>query len=61
VVLAALTMCVPTSRMSEERRVELIRDLADIGRRLSESVAWLPAWNARRPEAYRVTQAAWVG
>jgi IclR family acetate operon transcriptional repressor len=61
VVLAALTMCVPTSRMSEERRVELIRDLVDIGRRLSESVAWLPAWNARRPEAYRMTQPAWIG
>ena len=52
VVLASLTICVPTSRMNEDRRQKLIQDLRQSGRRLSESVGWLPAWNARRPEIY---------
>jgi DNA-binding IclR family transcriptional regulator len=49
-ILAALTMCVPTSRMSEERRKVLVEDLLAAGARLSSEVAWLPAWNATRAE-----------
>lgn len=49
-VLAALTLCVPTSRMNPERRTALIRDLVAAGERLSADVAWLPAWNATRGE-----------
>ena len=49
-VLAALTLCVPTSRLSRERRELLIRDLRTAGERLSAEVAWLPAWNATRAE-----------
>jgi DNA-binding IclR family transcriptional regulator len=52
-VLAALTMCVPTSRMTAERRELLVRDLRESGERLSADVAWLPAHNARRAEAPR--------
>jgi DNA-binding IclR family transcriptional regulator len=49
-VLAALTMCVPTSRLSPERRETLIAAMVEAGRRLSADVAWLPAWNATRAE-----------
>ena len=49
-VLAALTVCVPTSRMSAGRRDVLVADLIEAGRRLSADVAWLPAWNATRAE-----------
>lgn len=48
VVLAALTMCVPTSRLDAERRERIVADLLDAARRLSADVAWLPAWNATR-------------
>jgi IclR family KDG regulon transcriptional repressor len=48
--LGALTVCVPTSRMTPERREFLIRDLVAAGARLSADVAWLPAWNATRAE-----------
>jgi IclR family KDG regulon transcriptional repressor len=53
-VLAALTVCVPTARMSAPRREQILSDLTDTGRRLSEGVAWLPAWNATRAEPSRV-------
>jgi DNA-binding IclR family transcriptional regulator len=53
VVLAAITICVPTSRMSPERRELLVADLREAGRQLSADVAWLPAHNARRAEAPR--------
>ena len=56
-VLAALTMCVPTARMNTPRREQILSDLADAGRRLSEGVAWLPAWNATRAEPSRVRAA----
>jgi DNA-binding IclR family transcriptional regulator len=56
-VLAALTICVPTSRMNVIRREQILRDLAEAGRRLSEGVAWLPAWNATRAEPSRVRAA----
>lgn len=49
-VLAALTLCVPTSRLNPTRRETLIPSLMEAGQRLSEEVAWLPAWNATRPE-----------
>jgi DNA-binding IclR family transcriptional regulator len=47
-VLAAMTLCVPTSRMSPQRRETLIADLRSAGARLSADVARLPAWNATR-------------
>lgn len=50
VVLAALTVCVPTARMTAERRSTLVTDLIVAGRRLSSDVAWVPAWNAVRSE-----------
>jgi len=56
-VLAALTMFVPTARMSQSRREQVLSDLADTGQRLSEGVAWLPAWNATRAEPSRVRAA----
>lgn len=49
-ILAALTVCVPTSRMTEARRESLVADLVAAGTRLSAEVSWLPAWNATRAE-----------
>jgi DNA-binding IclR family transcriptional regulator len=48
IVLAAMTICVPTSRMSPARREPLLADLTAAGRALSHDVAWLPAFNAKR-------------
>jgi DNA-binding IclR family transcriptional regulator len=48
-VLAALTTCVPTSRITPERRDAIVADLRAAGERLSQFVAWLPAFAARRP------------
>jgi DNA-binding IclR family transcriptional regulator len=50
-IIAALTICIPTSRLSLERHPPLLEDLAAAGRRLSELVAWLPAYDARRPNS----------
>lgn len=50
-VLAALTMCVPTSRVSSTRREVLIADMREAGHKFSESVTWLPSWNANRADA----------
>jgi DNA-binding IclR family transcriptional regulator len=50
VVLAALTICIPTSRLSSERRERILADLRDAGERMSADVAWLPAFNVRHPE-----------
>jgi IclR family KDG regulon transcriptional repressor len=47
-VLAAMTMCVPTSRMYPGRRDRLLADLIAAGQALSRDVAWLPAFNAKR-------------
>ena len=47
--LAALTTCVPTSRVTEERRRSILEDLVANGRTLSSLVDWLPAFTARRP------------
>ncbi len=54
-VVAALTVCVPTSRVDAERRDRIVRDLIAAGERLSASVAWLPAWNAMRAEMHRAS------
>lgn len=50
-VLAALTMCIPTSRMTPVRRAEIIADMRAAGDRFSDGVAWLAAWNANRADA----------
>jgi DNA-binding IclR family transcriptional regulator len=42
--LAALTICVPTSRMPPGRREAIIADLKAAGERLSDLVRWLPAF-----------------
>jgi Bacterial transcriptional regulator len=55
-VLAALTMCVPTSRMNPARRPLLIADIQEAGRRLSDGVTWLAAWNATRADARTVSR-----
>jgi DNA-binding IclR family transcriptional regulator len=49
ITLAALTTCIPTSRLTEERRQTVVADMLDRGRTLSELVDWLPAFTARRP------------
>jgi IclR family KDG regulon transcriptional repressor len=56
-VLAALTMCIPTSRVNPDRRDRVVADLLDAGRRLSAAVPWLPAWNALRAEARELVAA----
>jgi DNA-binding IclR family transcriptional regulator len=47
-VLAAMTMCVPTSRMDPARRNRILSDLLTAGEALSRDVAWLPSFNAKR-------------
>ncbi len=56
-VLAALTICVPTSRVTPGRRAELIADMREAGRTFSETVRWLAAWNATRAEAREILAA----
>lgn len=46
--IAALTMCVPTSRMTGERRLRLIEDLRAAAADLSREVAWMSTFDARR-------------
>jgi DNA-binding IclR family transcriptional regulator len=48
VTLAALTVLVPVSRITPERRSAILSDLSTLGEALSESVAWLPSFSARR-------------
>lgn len=50
-VLAALTICVPTSRLTPARWTELIADMREAGGRFSDTVSWLAAWNATRADA----------
>jgi IclR family transcriptional regulator, KDG regulon repressor len=52
-VLAAMTICVPSSRLDLARRDVLIRDLVAAGEALSAEVAWLSAWNAMRADRPR--------
>jgi DNA-binding IclR family transcriptional regulator len=47
-VIAAMTVCVPTSRMDPERRERILADLIAAGASLSRDVAWLPAFSAKR-------------
>lgn len=47
-VIAALTLCVPTSRITPARRQALVADLREAGARFSQSVGPLAAWNATR-------------
>jgi DNA-binding IclR family transcriptional regulator len=47
-VLAAVTVCVPTSRVEPGRRERILDDLVAAGHRLSGEVAWLPAFHAKR-------------
>jgi DNA-binding IclR family transcriptional regulator len=42
--LAALTMCIPTSRMSPVRHEQILADLRAAGERFSALVGWLPAF-----------------
>lgn len=51
VILAALTVCILTSRMSDDRRVRVVADMLDAGEHLSQLVAWLPGFNVRHPAA----------
>ena len=45
--LAALTMCVPTSRMTAQRREIIVADLRAAGERFSQLVGWLPAFTVK--------------
>ncbi len=56
-VLAALTMCIPTSRVNPDRRERIVADLLDAGQRLTAAVPWLAAWNALRAEARELVAA----
>jgi DNA-binding IclR family transcriptional regulator len=56
-VLAALSMCIPTSRVNAARRERIIADLLEGGQRLSAAVPWLAAWNALRAEARELVAA----
>ncbi len=47
--LAALTTCIPTSRMSPERRQAILADLRAAGRTLSELASWLASVSDGRP------------
>jgi DNA-binding IclR family transcriptional regulator len=47
VTLAALTVCVPTSRIDPGRRERILADLIAAGERISEDVGWLDAFNIR--------------
>jgi DNA-binding IclR family transcriptional regulator len=47
-VLAAVTVCVPTSRVQPARRARILDDLVAAGHRLSGDVAWLPAFHTKR-------------
>jgi DNA-binding IclR family transcriptional regulator len=49
VTLAALTTCVPVSRITDARRQEILADLARLGTTLTELVGWLPSFSSRRP------------
>ncbi len=49
VTLAAMTTCVPVSRITTERREAIVADLVRLGAELSESVHWLPSFSSRLP------------
>ncbi len=47
--IAALTTCIPVSRVTEERRAAIVDDLRRLGAQLSELIDWLPSFDTRRP------------
>ena len=47
-VLAAVTVCVPTSRAEPGRRQRMLDDLVAAGESFSRDVTWLPAFHAKR-------------
>jgi IclR family transcriptional regulator, KDG regulon repressor len=47
-VIAAMTVCVPTSRIDPERCQRILADLIAAGEALSRDVEWLPAFSAKR-------------
>lgn len=49
ITLAALTTCIPVSRLTPERRELVLRDLQAEGRKLSELASWIPAFSVRHP------------
>ena len=49
VTLAAMTTCIPVSRITPERREAIVDDLIRLAAELSSSVGWLPSFSARRP------------
>jgi IclR family transcriptional regulator, KDG regulon repressor len=53
-VLAALTICVPTSRMKPARRDQILHDVEECGAQIAGGVAWLGAWNATQADPIRV-------
>lgn len=48
VTIAALTTCIPVSRITPERHDLIVADLQTLGAQLSELVRWLPSFGARR-------------
>lgn len=46
--IAALTTCIPVSRITPERRDRIVADLMRLGAVLSDSVQWLPSFSAHR-------------
>src|SRR5438105_3767058 len=56
-VLAALTICLPTSRIDPARQKRLTGELRDAGQLLSSAVPWLAAWNSVRAEARQLVPA----
>jgi DNA-binding IclR family transcriptional regulator len=48
VTIAALTTCIPVSRITPERHDVIVADLQALGAQLSELVRWLPSFGARR-------------
>jgi DNA-binding IclR family transcriptional regulator len=48
VTIAALTTCIPVSRITPERRELIVDDLRGLGAQLSELVHWLPSFDSRR-------------
>jgi DNA-binding IclR family transcriptional regulator len=49
VTLAAMTTCVPVSRITTGRREAILADLTRLGATLSQSVGWLPSFSSHRP------------
>lgn len=56
-VLAALSICVPVSRIRAGRRDQILLDLKDCGGQIEGGVAWLGAWNATQADPGRVRAA----